>query len=595
MSLSEWAEEKRILDPLNSAEPGKWKNRRTPYLVGPMDACTDRAVEYVIGMMPVQVGKTEILLNFLGYVVDQDPGPGLLVYPTELDTKKIITHRIQPMFKANPSLSRHVHRSDDLGLTEMRFDRCTIFPAWSNSPSTMASTPCRYVWNDEVDKFPPFAGKEASPIKLSEMRTTTFRGRRKILVFSTPRTDLHFIWNEWQRSNQHLYWCPCTRCGHYQVFDFFKGLKWPEGSTSDGIKESQGAWYECESCERHILNAEKFEMTARGVWLPKGVTITRTGALEGSGTSRRRSGFHMNAIPSPWLTFSDLASEFLDSVGDAGRKMNFWNSRLALPWQNKAETVKAAHLKKRVKDYRSGTAPAGALRLTAGVDVQEDHFWYVVRAWGEGERSWLVRYGSCTSWKDVERVILAPYKCGAQVLRVERALVDSGYDNDAVYKFARKHRPIVDASKGFGGSRLQPCKLAHPRPGVRRWDFNADFWKDKLARFIQVEDDEPGAWCLPKDLPADYFAQMTSESRVFTRKYGRTFSSWQPVTDRAPNHGWDCETLNVVAADIIGVRYAEAEEAAAAAPPPPPRAPGKEPWLEGGKQWLGDTGSIWDQ
>jgi phage terminase large subunit GpA-like protein len=598
VTLSEWAEANRILDPLNCAEPGRWKNRRTPYLVGPMDACTDRRVQFVVLMFPAQVGKTEVLLNFLGYVIDQDPGTGLLVYPTENDTKKIISHRVRPLFTFNPKLMAHVGSVDDLGLKELAFDRCTFFPAWSNSPSALASTPCRYVINDEVDKFPPFAGKEASPVKLSEVRTTTFRGRRKILISSTPRTEDDVIWGEYQRSNQQTYWVPCIRCGHYQTLDFYKGLKWPEGGTADGVKAARAAWYQCEACEFHIQNAQKFPMIRSGVWVPRGMKVAPTGELTGPDPYWERSGFHLNALVSPWVTFSDLASEFIAAKGDIGAQMAFRTQRMGMPWKEKIETVKDAQLRRRVKDYKQGAAPAGGLRMTAGVDVQEDHFWFVVRVWGEGERSWLVRQGTCATWKELERVLFTAYRVGGASMKVECAFIDSGYNDDAVYKFARRHRPIVNASKGYGGARLQPFKWAHPRPGVRRGDFNADFWKDRLASFIQTDDDEPRAWCLPRDLPPDYFQHMTSESRVFTRRFGRLFSTWEPMSSRAPNHLWDCEVLNCVAADSIGVRYLEGEELAAKAAPPAPgpaRGPDGEPWLETGDSWLGGGGSIWEQ
>lgn len=562
-----------------------------------MDACTDRAVEFVILMFPVQMGKTEVLLNFLGYVIDQDPGPTLVVYPTQHDSDKVIRNRIQPLVTYTPALKRHVAGgSDSLGLKELRFNRCIVYPAWSNSPAALASTPCRYVINDEVDKFPPFAGKEASPIKLSEMRTTTFRGRRKILIASTPTTDLGYIYGEFQRTDQRAFWLPCLRCGEFQVLDFFKGLKWPEGSSAASVKESKTAWYECAACKAKLSDNDKASMLQRGVWAPKASIVLKDGTVEGPPAPRFRAGFHINALYSPWLTLSEVAAEFLEAKGDAGRMMNFVNSRLALPWKDKVETIKDAHLKARKRDYKAGTAPTGAIRLTGGVDVQGDHFWFVIRAWGEGERSWLVRYGSCPSWKDVEKAMLQSYRIGGNMLQVERVLVDSGHKTDEVYRFCRKHRPVMYPSKGASGVGLAPSKITKPHPGIVLYLFNADFWKDKVARLIQTADGEPGCWSLHKDVDDTYMAQMTAEHRVFVRKMGRTYSTWEKITDNAPNHLWDCEVLNAVAADSIGVRYLEGVEESVQQPQAqqPKVQPPTSGWLErSGEGWMAG-GSIWE-
>ena len=84
LSVSEWADESRYLDDKTSAEPGRWRTERTPYLKGIMDAFTDVLVEQITIKASTQVGKTESLLNMMGYAMDQDPGPSLLVMPRKV-------------------------------------------------------------------------------------------------------------------------------------------------------------------------------------------------------------------------------------------------------------------------------------------------------------------------------------------------------------------------------------------------------------------------------------------------------------------------------------------------------------------------------
>ena len=81
ITVSEWADKFRFLNPITSAEPGRWKTQRTPYLRGIMDAFTDPYCEEITVMAASQIGKTEAMLNMLAFLIDQDPGPTLMVLP----------------------------------------------------------------------------------------------------------------------------------------------------------------------------------------------------------------------------------------------------------------------------------------------------------------------------------------------------------------------------------------------------------------------------------------------------------------------------------------------------------------------------------
>src|SRR5690349_10242490 len=63
LTLSQWADRYRMLSSEGSAEPGKWRTDRAPYLRDIMDACSDPRVEEVVFAKAAQVGWTEVLLN----------------------------------------------------------------------------------------------------------------------------------------------------------------------------------------------------------------------------------------------------------------------------------------------------------------------------------------------------------------------------------------------------------------------------------------------------------------------------------------------------------------------------------------------------
>jgi phage terminase large subunit GpA-like protein len=88
-----------MLSPESSAEPGRWRTSRTPYMREPMDEITNPDCESVVVMASSQVGKTELCLNTMGYFVHQDPSPILLVEPTLDIAEAYSKDRLAPMIR----------------------------------------------------------------------------------------------------------------------------------------------------------------------------------------------------------------------------------------------------------------------------------------------------------------------------------------------------------------------------------------------------------------------------------------------------------------------------------------------------------------
>jgi phage terminase large subunit GpA-like protein len=82
MLVSAWADRHRIL-PATSAEPGRWRNSRTPYLTEIMDCFSvSSSIERVIFQKSSQIGATEAALNFCGYVIQNAPASYSSIRPT---------------------------------------------------------------------------------------------------------------------------------------------------------------------------------------------------------------------------------------------------------------------------------------------------------------------------------------------------------------------------------------------------------------------------------------------------------------------------------------------------------------------------------
>lgn len=111
VTVSEWAAQNRVLSPEASAEQGRWRNSRTPYLVEIMDAYSDPRVHHIVVVASSQVGKSEFENNVIGRTIDVDPGSILFIHPQMTDAKEYSKLRIAPMIRDCPTLRAKVAES----------------------------------------------------------------------------------------------------------------------------------------------------------------------------------------------------------------------------------------------------------------------------------------------------------------------------------------------------------------------------------------------------------------------------------------------------------------------------------------------------
>lgn len=183
LTVSEWADANRILSRESSAEAGKWRTDRAPYQREIMDSVNDPAVQDIVIMASAQVGKSELILNTLGYYIDYDPSPILVVQPTLESAKEFSKERIATMIRDTPILNERVadSKSRDSSNTVMykSFPGGFVALAGANAPRGLAARPIRIVLADEIDRFPVSAGDEGDPLDLAEKRTNNFFNRKK--------------------------------------------------------------------------------------------------------------------------------------------------------------------------------------------------------------------------------------------------------------------------------------------------------------------------------------------------------------------------------------------------------------------------------
>mgnify|MGYP002744083506 CR=1 FL=1 len=550
-TVSEWADNFRVLTSV-SAEPGRWRTNRTPYLKEPMDRFTDPLIEKIVLCFGAQLGKTETELNMIGYALDQTSFPTMMVYPTDTIAKFASDKRVQPMIKSVKSISDKF--GENSKLLELDFNNGNYMVlVGANSPSSLSSRSIKYLFFDEIDKYPAFAGKEADPIKLATERTKTFVDK-KIVMVSTPTVESGNIWQAFMSANERRqYYVPCPHCGVSQVLKF-KQIKWPEEHNDNADMIRDTAYYECEHCGERIYDKHKMEMLRRGEWR----------AVNESQSKVRSVSYHLSSIYSPWVTFGDVAYEFKNSKDTPATLMNFINSWLAEPWRS-SKTKNTQNLEFTQSSYPCGVVPDKAVLLIASVDVQLDHFWWEVRAYAPGVKSYLIDYGQASTWKDLEEIIINreyPSEYG-EARQVMKAGIDSGFRTDEVYQFCSRFPEVCIPLKGSSNhtTMTAPYTMTSLEKGVvgglKLYVLNTDYWKDFIfARMIRPAD-EVGTIHLYKDCPQEYSDHLRSEEKQEIRnvKTGAVTVQWKPLTSHPVNHLLDTCTYNAAVADIAGVKY----------------------------------------
>lgn len=559
LNISEWADKYRVLSQKASAEPGKWRTSRTPYLKEIMDCLSPYSgIERVVFMKGAQIGGTEVGNNFLGYIVHLSPGPVMLVMPTVDGAKRTSKTRIDPMFAAIPELKGVIsdRRSKDASNTTLmkEFQGGVLVLTGANSAIGLRSMPVRYIFLDEIDAYKGDVEGEGDPVNLAIKRTSTFN-RRKIFMVSTPTIQsVSRIEYEYEQSDQRHYMVPCPYCNKRQ------SLKWKQ--IHWGNNDPQTAVYICEHCGGIIEEHLKTWMLENGVW-------------EKSNPSSKIAGFHLSSLYSPvgWFSWADAVKQFLDAKNKDNLLKVWVNTVLGETWFEKGEAPEWQILFDKREDYQQEIVPSGGLFLTAGADVQKDRIECEVVAWGRNRESWSVGYfiiNGDTAREDVWNELTEfsrryfEHSSGA-MLPISRFAIDSGFATQQVYNWVRK-QPLNFAMAVKGtDSGVTPLGLPTKvdlningkklRRGAKVWSVGTSILKSELYQFLRLTQNEdesfPAGYCHFPKYDSEYFKQLTAEQLVTKVVRGYQKREWQKTRER--NEALDCRVYARAASISFGI------------------------------------------
>lgn len=520
-----------------------------PYTRGIMDAMTEIGIHTVVCMKSAQVAWTELCNNVIGYFIDYDPCPMLIVQPTIDMGRTWSRDRLTPMVRDTPALQRKVKNVKKTqgareSILNKKFPGGQISIGGANSPSGLAGRPVRLVVMDDVDRFPPSAGTEGNPIKLASKRQTTF-WNRLTLIGSTPTVKgLSTIEREYEESDQRRYYVPCPHCQHKQTL-IWERVVWPD-------KDYDQAKYMCESCTALIDHTEKQGMLERGEWVASKPTCGV-------------AGFFINEVYSPFVTWAEMARNFSIASKSPEDLKTFVNTSLGETWEEKGEQIKEHELMARRENYNA-QVPQGGLILVAGVDVQDDRFEVEVVAVGVDSESWSVTYNvihgnmlTDEPWKELDEFLKETFthESGHKMPIYAVGMDSGGHFTKQVYKFcaAREARRIF-AVKGNSGDRpviglptsrnVFACKL---------FPVGVDKAKTTLHNRLKIQKVGPGYCHFPAHYEEEYFKQLTSEKLVTVYTKGVKGHRWVPKNTTQRTEALDCRVYAMAILELLKLDY----------------------------------------
>jgi len=557
MDVVEWAC-KYVKLPQSSRSPN-FDIDSTPWLRWPMLQIADDENKEVVIMAPVGSGKTTMLEGLLPWIIAEEPGPCLVTMQTDDDARTFVDTRLHPSLKTNTKVLPLIPSGKQRGnfrKSEILFAHMPMHIGGANL-ANLQSKSIRWVICDEVWIFKDGMLEEAR-------RRTHDRWNSRVVLVSQGGSEGDQFDGAFQDALIHDYCFKCPSCDERQTYQWkqvkFKHIK-NEAEEWDWDEIKKSVHYECanEDCK------EKFEDKAE---------VRRTLSASGEYISRNnnakpgRIAATYPAMAVWWIDWSKLVMEWI-TAQDARKRLNmaplrqFIQKRLAQSWvePNETVTLKGATDAYRMAEYFDGQKWEFENFRYMTVDVQQDHFWVVIRAWSIEGKSRLLYEGKIDEWEGLRMLrdrMKVPNRC---------VFVDRGYRPDTVALECRKSVTADDPNpwncllgeeaNGYA-TKIGKRRVIKPFSSIQRARTHTGVYykyvkfsnllaKDTLSALMRGEGN---GWQIGVDHSKEYLKQMQNEVKREVSP-----GKWRYVVSKphVGNHLWDCETMQIIAASIYKV------------------------------------------
>ena len=567
LTVTEWAECKRYLSTEASAEPGLWRTSRTPYLRAIMDAFTDPKIRHIVFVAASQVGKTEVINNIIGYIIDQNPGSILFVHPTTIDAREFSKLRIAPMIRDSPAVRRRISapKSRDSGntLLQKTYPGGILTLCGSNEAHALASKPIRYVFGDERDRWAQSAGTEGDPWELAMARQTTFYNAKAVEVSTPTIRGSSNIAKSFAKGTMERWKSQCPHCGEFHEIQW-KDIRYEAEETVVNHERTytvHDVFWICPGCACVSEEATMKKQPAK--WVADNPSAYANGVRS----------FWLNAFVSPWASWESICLKYQNALGDTGKMQVVYNTCFGQLWEDRGDTQDPDTLLGRREVYEA-ELPEGVLVLTAGVDTQDDRMEYEIVGHGHFGETWGIEKGIImgrpddpATWDSLDMMVfdrVLRFKDGLG-LKVSMSFVDEGgHFTEWVRQFCQNRvRKKVFCIKGFPGAdrpftsppKKQKIIIKNRYLGtVWQYQLGVDSGKQIIMDNLKVQAPGP-KYChfpLRDDYGAMYFHGLLSEHLVPEGKVRQRWV-WTKIQGHERNEPLDCRNYALAAFKVLPV------------------------------------------
>jgi phage terminase large subunit GpA-like protein len=552
-----------------------------PWQLEIMDRLSNAAVREVGLLGPVQTGKSTIGIAWTGRNVLCDPDDMQITLPTQqlsaifsnsrvtpmIEKTKVVRDRLKPGPNAIQTYSKHF----------MGMDIYFSHP----SPGEFTQRPIRYEWADDADQFPDDIGGsqtkdgQGSIHSLMQGRMTSFQGRSKLFISSTPADDNGGKTEAFVRSGTFERLHPeCPQCGERWEIDAERDLKFESGSQPE--RAAKTAHVVCGTGNGCILQPkDKRKLLSSLNRLPNRGFISHNPEV-----GQEISTFWLDGLMcmSSWTEIARewrIAEIAWAARQDEGpmrtlRQTKFGkNHRSILSGEKPLNEEDVAKLKD--AGFKSGIVPAGPVVWTLSVDTQHNRFDCAAVGYCDGHESWLIHRWTLDVLDDGFtalqpflkpehwRVLLPLFDMtwemegGGRTPPPLCVAIDTGGGGDKTEATATENAKKfwrLAREAGVAGNRImllkgsstasgelvrvgafsdKKVKGTPQRSGPVLWLVNGHKIKNIMDVRLRRTEPGPGRIHLPEDLADEYLAELTAEEVVKGK--------W--VKRRPRNETWD--------------------------------------------------------
>jgi phage terminase large subunit GpA-like protein len=599
MSRAEWAETVRRME-----NGSRFRFSYAPYQREPFDAMSDPGNSMVVLAWFSRGGKTEMVLNHIGYNIDQDPKRMIVAYPTASQSEDFSKDNLDkqllgPTPRLNeilPSGGGRRIASNTIGSKSFPGGKIDIVGL--NVAGKLRKLKASWLYADECDSVTDDNSDKGEGDKLAILwkRGSEYPDTTKILTSYPSLHGRSKIWDALELSDWRQ-WFVRHRCGHEYVMHR-RDLQWDEGKP-------ETARMICPGCSEAFDDDERRRMVMAGEWR---ATKPFTGVR----------GYQANGMlwPHPHQeAFRNFLHQTASEVEKATKSENpeaslrvIVNTFDAEPFKPKVETKPdPSAIRELSEAYDPAVVlPDGVLFLTAGIDVNKHFLAIEIVGFGENDETWGVHYeeirGSwmdSATWGTLDAMIQKPWRHPRfGEMRPVQVMIDSKYQSNTVKRWAmnRTRRGVIPivGSTTLGVPILR-AKRRDPETGAEYWSLGTHEAKDMIYQRLELRPNGDGTFPQgymhfprAKEYDEDYFAGLLAEDSILKKADDGAWFRWFERRNASQrNEPLDVRCYAMAAAKLLNPAWAKLRENLEAKAAPKPEAKNPSPPKPRGGKFVG--------